>query len=132
MDNKWGRIRIEPGAPPVDSRRRAVVRYVWTPSEAIAGSLPAGFELSLECMQARDGTRRFVPTEVRGFILTAALAGNAILERNHNLDAAQRYSYRAMRTIYRWAARRREYLSRSFASFKDLVVAADCQLAGKA
>ena len=99
-------------------------RYTWRPRAVLRSELPHGFRIEMDCMTARDGSRRFTPAGgVEAFLIKASLGGLALLSEDKGLDAEWRSSYHAMRLIFQRAPLLREHLARSFKRESDLVVA---------
>lgn len=127
----WGSVKQESvadTAPILPEGPRQTVafqtsEYHWRPPDNSDSNLPLGFSLSLTALAARDGIRRFTPSQpLPSFILQASLAGQALLSRRENLSRHQRYSYHAMRLLYQLAPKLREHLNRSFSRAQDLYV----------
>jgi len=96
-------------------------QYVWHPNADL--ELPAGFELVMNCDTGIDAINRFVPyAPTRAFILSASLAGQAILTSSGRLSREQSFSYHAMRLVFQRAGQFREYLGRHFRRKSELFI----------
>ena len=116
-------------------RRRQTIhvessRHVWRPSSAWVNAFPADFSLSLDCLIATDGVRRFVPTDGQGLesvIPYAWVGGLQILARRLKLGDHHRFSYRVMWFVFQYAQRMQERARRRFAVNADFRVTPDCR-----
>jgi hypothetical protein len=125
-----GEIRIEaaedlrlprPGAATPRKLRRH--RYTWRPPQALYEQMPAGFELTLQCVTGPDRVRRFYPQDsFEAFLAQAWLGGLAVLWQQQNLDGEQLHSYRAMRFLLLRVRRMVEHFRHRFDSSRDLTV----------
>jgi hypothetical protein len=98
-------------------------KYHWQAPPSMQSQLPEGFRLSLTCIVGPDGLRRFWPcTNLEGFIAMGFAGGVATLCQRKNLNAEERYSYRAMWLLFLQARRMKEFLGYSFAYSRDLYV----------
>jgi hypothetical protein len=89
----------------------------------IAGRVPAGYRLELEC-RLIGGVRCFLPVGgIAGFVVHASIAGLALLARLQGLTKEQEQTYDRMRFIWQQAPLVREHLTRGFRAESDLYAA---------
>jgi hypothetical protein len=117
--NTFGNVITGPTSASDDEFTCEYKYCVWRPHSDLR--LPEGFELKLKCLVGTDGVRRFSPCLGHElFVMNAALAGQAILERCKSLSREQRASYGLMRLIYQQQERLQERFRRRFTRISDL------------
>lgn len=125
----WGTVQVEDrGTESFESKlepgRRETIgrsRLIWSPSPSL--DLPAGFNLSLDCLTSQSGVRRVAPNnDAIEFLLQAALAGHAILIRSTGHTPEREFSYGMIRLFFQQAPHFQEHLARSFRRESDLTV----------
>jgi hypothetical protein len=108
--SRWGRMTIAEDG-----------RHTWRPTDEIANDVYTEFEIAMDCVTGRDGSRRFTPSaDLGAFVLTASLGGLAILAKSKELGPDEQKSYHFMRLIFQRAPCMREHLNRSFTRRSDL------------
>lgn len=100
------------------SRRELLI---WRPDEEVAEHLPDGFELRFEIWSDSDSNQRIVPTvSAEYFVLSASLAGLAILNARLKCGPEVQSSYNVMRLIYAKRVNLRERFTRRIRRIRDL------------
>ncbi|MEQ8851177.1 hypothetical protein [Gimesia sp.] len=95
----------------------------WRPADEISDQLPDDFELKFLCLKGKDSVRRLLPMTGSDLLLTNLFAGGlSILNRNQDLSAAERSSYRLMFHFFQRIKKLNNHLERNFASSQDLTV----------
>src|SRR4051794_33942367 len=94
-------------------------RFTWRPAPVIQHELPPGFHLSLNCLTAEDGIRRFAPDTLGSFLVEASLGGHAILSRLKDLSEKERRRHHLTRLVFQQGPWLREHLNRTFQREQD-------------
>jgi hypothetical protein len=99
-------------------------KFTWRPPEYARHETPLKFALPLQCFIGPDGLRRIFPAvSWTGFRELASAGGLAILCQRQNFSEGQRYSYRAMRFLFRRTKGMAEHFGQSFQHSRDLFIA---------
>jgi hypothetical protein len=119
-DEELLRLRHPAAARPFRATSRA---YTWLPAAWMRDQTPPDFSLPLRCVTGPDELRRIWPAGGwETFLELASGGGLAVLCRRQNLNKAERYSYRAMRFLFRRARRMSEFFAPSFRHGRDLFI----------